>query len=432
MMENNTNKNRKYALVTGYSLFLLALVAAYVFGYAFTKLFNLTDLHSNNNKVSSELYDFMMFGIMLIMLLDLVVSVTIFKYFKSNNYKLALWAGFLRILYSLIFCVAIFYLFQNRNELNIAIFIKNYDLFQHYWSIGLIFFGFHLLIVGILMKRHKVVPKILWYLMLIVGPTYIIIHTIKTFYPHLTDLIDLLNSIFGLPMALAELGLAVWLIVKGGKVNTIGNSNTLDKSELFWNRVAKRVNKHIQKPNEKNLKIVQNLQKHLKSNDQVLDFACGPGIISCEISKNVNAIHAIDISTQMIEIATSHKIEQNLNNITFFRTTIFDDNIQIGSFDVITAFNILHYLEDKEIYMKRINELLKPNGIFISSTIYSKEKKTILFYFFSFINKLKIMPKINFYSLHELENNILKCNFKLIESYDISPFPERFIVVSKK
>lgn len=431
-MENTMNKNRKYALVTGYSLLLMALLAGYVFGYAFPKLYNFTDLNSNQSKVSSQLYNFMMLGIIMIMLLDFVVSISLYKYFKNDNNKLAICAGFLRIVYSLIFCIAILYLFQNRNELNTAVYIKNYDLFQRYWSIGLIVFGFHLLIVGILMKEHKAIPKILWFLMQMVGPTYVIIHLLKTFLPQLTNLIDLLNSIFGLPMAFAELSLAFWLIVKGGKLIAIDNSNPIAKSEPFWNRVAKRTNNSSQKPNDTALKIIQNLQKYLKPNDQVLDFACGSGIISSEIAKNVKTVHGIDISSQMIEIANDRKIKQNLNNVKFSRATLFDENIQIGSFDVIMAFNILHYLEDKEIFMKRINELLKPNGIFISSTIYTKQKKTILFYFFTLVNKLKIMPKINFYSSLELENIILKGNFTMLESIDISPMPERFIVVSRK
>ncbi len=430
-MEKTINKTRKSAQITGYSLVLMALLAGYVFGYAIPKLYDFTNLNLSQNKVGSQLYNFMLFGIIMIMLLDFVVSISLYKYFKNDNNKLALGAGLLRIAYSLIFCIAIFYLFQNRDELNTAVFIKNYGSFQSYWSIGLIVFGFHLLLVGILMKMHKPIPAILWLLMLMVGPTYVIIHFLKTFLPHFTNLIDLLNSIFGLPMALAEIGLAVWLIVKGGKITPTDTSNPIDKSETFWNRVAKRTTNPYEKPNDKTLKMLECSQKYLKPKDHVLDFACGSGIISTEILQYVNTIHGIDISSKMIEIANNRKIEQNLKNVSFARATILDENIQIASFDVIMAFNILHYLEDKEKIMKRINELLKPNGIFISSTIYAKEKKTFLFYLFALVNKLKIMPKINFYSLQELENNILKGKFKMIESFDISPMPERFIVVGK-
>lgn len=430
-MKTTNNKIRKYAQITGYSFVLMALLAGYVFEYAIPKLYDFTNLNLSQINVDSQLYNFMMLGIIMIMLLDFIVSISLYKYFKNDNNKLALWTGFLRIVYSLIFCIAIFYLTQNRNELNTAVFIKNYESFQRYWSIGLIVFGFHLLLVGILMKGHKEIPKTLWYLMLMVGPIYVLIHLLKTLFPHLTDLIDLLNSIFGLPMALAELGLAVWLIVKGGKVIAASNSNNTYKSEQFWNRVAKRTTNPSQKPNDKVINILHSSQKYLKPNDHVLDFACGSGIITTEIAKNVNTIHGIDISLKMIEVANHRKVEQNLNNVKFSRATLFDKNIQIASFNVIMAFNILHYLEDKEIFIKRIHELLKPNGIFISSTVYAKKKKTILYYFLSFVNKLKIMPKINFYSSQEHENNIMKDNFTMLESFDISPMPERFIVVRK-
>jgi len=47
--------------------------------------------------VDSQLYNFMMLGIIMIMLLDFIVSISLYKYFKNDNNKLALWTGFLRI-----------------------------------------------------------------------------------------------------------------------------------------------------------------------------------------------------------------------------------------------------------------------------------------------------------------------------------------------
>jgi hypothetical protein len=57
--------------------------------------------------------------------------------------------------------------------------------------------------------------------MLIAGMSYILIHSLKTVSPQLTELSNTLNTILGLPMALSELCLAGWLITKGGKINTI-------------------------------------------------------------------------------------------------------------------------------------------------------------------------------------------------------------------
>lgn len=430
-MKTTIRKIRIHALLAGFSLLVMALCAGYVFGYAFPKIFDLSDSNLNYNKESVQLYNLMMFGIVIVFILDIVVSFSLYQFFKSYNYKLALWACLLRIIYSIIFGVAIYFILLNSSELNKDIFIKNYLTFQLYWSFGLIVFGFHLVTVGILIKEQKSVHGFLWLLILIVGSAYIIIHSLNSFLPQFKNLISILNSIFSIPMAFAELSLALWLILKGGREITNRNVMAPDKSELFWNRVAKRTSNHNQKPNNKTVKVLKNLKKYLKPTDNVLDFACGSGIIAAEISKEVDSVIGIDISTQMIKVANSRKMEHGIDNLEFSQITIFDESLKSGSFDVILAFNILHYLNNKEAFSNRMNELIKPGGLFISSTVYKKDRKTFIVYLFDIINKLNIMPKIHFYSSNQLEDFMLKYNFKIIESIDISDMPERFIVVQK-
>jgi membrane-bound ClpP family serine protease len=171
----------------------------------------------------------------------------------------------LRITYSIIFSIAIYYIFQNSGELNKDVFIKNYLTFQFYWSLGLIVFGCHLVIVGILMKGQKSVQSALWLLIIIVGAAYIIIHLLNSLLPQFKNLISILNSIFGIPMALAELSLALWLILKGGRAISNSEVKTLDKSELFWNRVAKRTSNTNQKSNDKTVKDTEHFKNYFKA-----------------------------------------------------------------------------------------------------------------------------------------------------------------------
>ena len=84
------------------------------------------------------------------------------------------------------------------------------------WTSGLIIFGFHLTLIGFLMKIHKKIPKILWILTLIAGVSYIIVHFLKVVTPSLEQFAKSLEMILMLPMAAGELGLAIWLIIKGG------------------------------------------------------------------------------------------------------------------------------------------------------------------------------------------------------------------------
>lgn len=201
----------------------MAISAGFSIGFVFPKIFNESQLYLAQDNIAKNvfLYKWMLLGLTVVLLLDILVSYTLYGYFKSSNKKLSLLSGIFRTQYSLVFGIAISYLLKNVGQYDNALVIENYHLFQMIWSIGLIVFGIHLIIVGMLMKLHKLIPGILWYLMIIAGMSYILVYLLKTAFPNLNELSDQLNTILGLPMALSELCLAVWLIVKGGKINTI-------------------------------------------------------------------------------------------------------------------------------------------------------------------------------------------------------------------
>jgi len=215
---------RRIALITGWSLILMAIVAGFSVGYAFAE-FNLPDqidFLKENILSNKGLYRNMLIGILIILILDLLVSYTLYEYFKDDNGKISLISGGLRIIYTLIFGIATFYLTKNLNINNLTnqTINTNFQLFQSIWNGGLIIFGFHILLVGFLMKLHEKVPRILWYLTLIAGVSYVIVHLLKLTSPN-SEFVSILSMILALPMAIGELGLAIWLIVKGGKEKKI-------------------------------------------------------------------------------------------------------------------------------------------------------------------------------------------------------------------
>ena len=82
--------------------------------------------------------------------------------------------------------------------------------------------------------------------------------------------------------------------------------------------------------------------------------------------------------------------------------------------------------------MNRINSLLKPKGIFISSTACLKENKNGIRLLMWLLNKMKIVPKTIFYSKSDLEHLIAKGDFRIIKSETISSLPEHLIVAEKE
>lgn len=214
------NISRINAKASGYALILMALASGFAIGFAFPKIYdkNQVELLFKNFTENYGLYKQMLIGLSFTAILDFLVSWTLFEFFKNDNKKISFISFALRIIYTFILAIATYYLFANLKQgLDNETLLENYNLFETIWTVGLIIFGGHLLAIGLLMKIHKKIPKILWLLTLIAGVAYIIVHLLKVIAPELNEFTQTLNNVLALPMALGEICLAIWLIIKGGK-----------------------------------------------------------------------------------------------------------------------------------------------------------------------------------------------------------------------
>lgn len=214
------NKNRRIALTTGWALVMMAVIAGFCFGYALPEINQADPFNSLAENIFAKrgLYQSMLIGIIVIILLDFLVSYTLYEFFRADSKRISLTSGILRGVYTVIFGVATSYLVRNlnSNEITNEAIKTNFELFFLIWNTGLVIFGFHILLTGILMKLHQKIPKSLWYLALFAGVSYIIVHLLKLISPE-SEVTNMLAVVLALPMAIGELGLAIWLIVKGGK-----------------------------------------------------------------------------------------------------------------------------------------------------------------------------------------------------------------------
>lgn len=218
---------RRIAIITGISLVLMAIFGIFSLGYAYTQFDTpkqsefLKDIIITN----MGLYQSMLIGILIIIILDFTVSYTLYKYFENDNKKMSLLSGIIRVIYTLIFIIATYYLTKNlnTNELTNQKAISNFHQFQTIWNSGLVIFGFHIILIGWLMKLHHKIPKILWFITLLAGVSYMITSFLKVVSPD-SELVETLIMILALPMTIGELGLAIWLWIKGGKETTLKNS----------------------------------------------------------------------------------------------------------------------------------------------------------------------------------------------------------------
>lgn len=211
----------------------------------------------------------------------------------------------------------------------------------------------------------------------------------------------------------------------------------MDKSKEFWDGASKNYDKTEERFEYIHSKSRENTKKYLKASNIVLDYGCGTGTTSCEIANRVKEIHAMDISSKMIEIAKGKAVASKIENINFLQTDIFDKSYQKDSFDVILAFNMLHTVVDPQIVIRRMYELLKPGGLFISVTPCLGEKMALLVKIQ--IQLVRILCKIGLIPIpirrlksSEIDDLLVNGDFQTVDSEKIYKGASSYFVVAKK
>jgi ubiquinone/menaquinone biosynthesis C-methylase UbiE len=152
----------------------------------------------------------------------------------------------------------------------------------------------------------------------------------------------------------------------------------MNKAEKLWDSSAANYDKTEERFEHIHSRSRENARKHLKDGDVVLDYGCGTGTTSCDVVHLVKEIHAIDISSKMIEIAREKADAGNIQNAHFEQADVFDERFKAASFDVILVFNMLHTVPDPQAVVRRIHELLKPGGLVVSVTPCLRDRMSLL------------------------------------------------------
>lgn len=102
----------------------------------------------------------------------------------------------------------------------------------------------------------------------------------------------------------------------------------------------------------------------------VLDVSTGTGSVAIEIAtRHQDAqIEAIDLSTQMLDIATKKAQQMELTNIRFIQSDVDELSYPAGKFDVATCGYAMFFFPDMEASYRAICKTVKPGGQLICSS----------------------------------------------------------------
>ena len=142
----------------------------------------------------------------------------------------------------------------------------------------------------------------------------------------------------------------------------------MDQS-FVWNKFAKRYSKQPIADEAAYQKKLQVTRDYFMPDMEVLEFGCGTGSTAITHAPYVKHIQAIDFSPRMIEIAQSKADTENVENVTFKRLTVDEISVSDQTLDAVLGLSILHLLDNKEEVIAKVYKMLKPGGIFVTSTV---------------------------------------------------------------
>ena len=211
----------------------------------------------------------------------------------------------------------------------------------------------------------------------------------------------------------------------------------MNKAQNFWDKQAKRYDTSERQFESVFKDVVAKTKEYLNPTDTVLDFGCATGTKTLELVDSARHVHGIDISTEMINEAIKKKDQEGIENASFAQGTIFTPDLEPATFDAIVSYGVIHLLDDSEKAIRRIHDLLKPGGLFISTTACLQEKMAfknrLEFSAYTIIKKLGIFPlHLNLFTISDVENLISSQSFSLVKTETIFHGITISFVVAKK
>ena len=228
----NTGSLRRYGIIAGAGYVLLFVLAIFANFLVREGLIVAGDAAQTaaNIRGSEMLFRMGLISFMLVFVIDVPVAWALYVLFSPVNRNLSLLSAWFRIVYTVFMGVALIFFFQALQLYSNAEFLRVFteeqlnaqaltalDLFNSTWLIGLLVFGVHLVIAGVLLIKSRWTVPLLGYIVMISGITYIIDTAAHSLLANYADYAMVLLVIVAVPSILAEGWFGLWLLIKGGK-----------------------------------------------------------------------------------------------------------------------------------------------------------------------------------------------------------------------
>lgn len=199
----------------------------------------------------------------------------------------------------------------------------------------------------------------------------------------------------------------------------------------FWNKIADKYSKLPIADEAAYQKKLAVTRDYFRPDMEVLELGCGTGSTAILHAPYVKHIRAIDFSDNMLAIAKDKAEAEQIDNVTFEQAAIEDLEVSEQSLDVVLGLSILHLLKDREGAVSKVYQMLKPEGIFVTSTVCMGNTMSWFKLVAPIGRALGFLPFVQVLTTQELADSLTQAGFDLDYQWQPSKDKAVFIVAKK-
>jgi len=201
-------KPRKLSIIAGLSYLIIFFAAVFA---NFFVLESILEDPLNTIQQNHLLVRFGIVAFLLTVVFDVLVAWALYQLYK--NHHLSGLSTYFRMMHAAIMGVAIFALPVALTLTDGQEILKQVEIFNIIWLIGLFFFGIHLVLLGKIIQK----PKIIAFFLVIAGIMYMIDTVAHFMLADYEAYGSLFLALVAVPSIIGEMSFAIWLLAKGGK-----------------------------------------------------------------------------------------------------------------------------------------------------------------------------------------------------------------------
>ena len=199
-------KPRQLSILAGVSYLVIFFAA--IFG----NFFVLEAILASPVETVTQNHMMVRFGILAFLLtvvFDVVVAWALYALYKDHF--LSGLSTYFRMMHAAIMGVALFALPMALKATTKSEILRQVDIFNIIWLIGLFFFGIHLILLARIIQK----PKIISFFLMLAGLMYMIDTAAHFLLPNYDEYSSLFLALVAIPSLIGEMSFAIWLLVKG-------------------------------------------------------------------------------------------------------------------------------------------------------------------------------------------------------------------------